>query len=128
MNSLWSKLPWRHTQRQALHSARNAALQYDLQSREHPQAQELWTRKHNEPDSNWDTVEQDSGYSSHSNLEAEARYYDQMMDKFEEEGPTLSNPDEGTLDIMRVEKQNWQKWVSILSKEQDKGLPAVSLT
>jgi hypothetical protein len=31
------------------------------------------------------------------------------MDKFEEEGPTLSNPGEGTLDMMRVEKQNWQK-------------------
>ena len=102
MNFSRSKLPRRHTQRQALRSARNADSVSDL--------------------------ERDSGYSSHSNLEAEARYYDQMMDKFEEEGPTLSNPGEGTLDMMRVEKQNWQKWVSILSKEQDKGLPAVSLT
>ena len=114
MNSSRSKLPRRHTQRQALHSARNAAPRYDLQSREHPQAQEPRTRRNNEPDSNWDTdsvsdLERDSGYSSHSNLEAEARYYDQMMDKFEEEGPTLSNPGEGTLDMMWVEKQNWQK-------------------
>ena len=114
MNSSRSKLPRRHTQRQALHSARNTAPRYDLQSREHPQAQKPWTRRNNKPDSNWDTdsvsdLEQDSRYSSHSNLEAEARYYDQMMDKFEEEGPILSNPGDRTIDMMAIEKRNWQK-------------------
>jgi hypothetical protein len=82
------------------------------------EALEQRIRRNNKSDSNWDTDsvsdrERDSGYSSHSNheveAEAEARYYDQMMDKFEEEGPTLSDPGDGTLDMMRGEKRNWQK-------------------
>jgi hypothetical protein len=86
-----SKLPRRHAQRQALCSTRNAAPRHGIASKS---------------DSDLDL---DSGYSSHSNPEAEARYYDQMMDKFEKEGPTLSNPVESTRDMMEKEKRNWQE-------------------
>jgi hypothetical protein len=115
MNPSRSRLPRRHTQRQALRSARNAAPQCNLQSQGCFGAQERWARK-NKLDSNWDInsvsdLERDSGYGSRSNHEAEteARYYDQMMDKFEEEGPTLSNPGDSTLDMMQGEKRNWKK-------------------
>jgi hypothetical protein len=116
MKSSKSRLPRRHVQRQALCSARNAAPQCDLQSLRHSEAQELQIRRNNRSDSNWDInsvsdLERDSGYSSRSNHEAEteARYYDQMMDKFEEEGPTLSNPGDSTLDMMQGEKRNWKE-------------------
>ncbi|KAH0559988.1 hypothetical protein GP486_003490 [Trichoglossum hirsutum] len=103
MSSSRPRLPRRHIQRQALHSARNVA------------PQKLRTGRNNKLDSSLDTdfvsnLERDSKYSSHSNLEDEARYYDQMMEKFEEEGPTLSNPGESTLDMMRAEKRQWKKF------------------
>ncbi|KAH0558788.1 hypothetical protein GP486_004571 [Trichoglossum hirsutum] len=83
-------------QHQALRSVRNVT------------PQKLWTRR-NKSNSNLDAnsvsdPKWDSGYSSYPNLEAEARYYDQMMEKFKEEGPTLSNPGKGMLDMMQAEK------------------------
>ena len=106
MNPLPSQLPRRHAQRQALRSTRNAALRSQVRGSR--------IRRNNKSGSNWDIdsvsdLDRDSGYNSHSNSETEARYYDQMMDKFEEEGPALSNPGDSTLVKMEIEKRNWQK-------------------
>jgi hypothetical protein len=80
MNPSQPRLPRCHMQRQALRSARNAASRCDLQSQEHPQAREPHIERHNILDSHLDIdsvsdLEQDSGYSSYSNLEAEVRFY-----------------------------------------------------
>jgi hypothetical protein len=106
MNPSRPKLPRRHTQRQALRSAR---------CQEYSQTRGPQIKNSNQDiDSAFD-LEGDSGYGSYSNpeaeaeAEAEARYYDAMMDKFEEEEPTLSNPGDSTLDMMEIEKRNWQK-------------------
>lgn len=52
-------------------------------------------------------LNQDTGYNSQSDLEfgtdAEASYYQQMMNEFEAEGFTLSNPSDETKAIMEAE-------------------------
>lgn len=58
-------------------------------------------------------LNQDSGYNSQSDLEfgtdAEASYYQQMMNEFEAEGVTLSNPSDETKAMMEAELERWEQ-------------------
>ncbi|KAI9763366.1 MAG: hypothetical protein M1840_000558 [Geoglossum simile] len=104
MNPSQSELPRRHAQRQSLLASRQV-------------------QKSKRSGSTSD-LERDSGYYSHSNSEDEARYYDRMMAKFAEEGPTLSNPGESTLDMMETEMRNWREFCKTLRIDADRALKA----
>lgn len=53
-------------------------------------------------------LEQDSGYNYHSDSEAKAEYYKQMMDEFEEMGPIISNLGDVALNMIKTEERKWQ--------------------
>ena len=56
--------------------------------------------------------DQDSSYNSQSNqgsgTDVEASYYQQMMNEFEAEGVTLSNPSDETKAMMEAELERWE--------------------
>lgn len=62
-------------------------------------------------------LNQDSGYNSQSDLEfgtdAEASYYQQMMNEFEAEGVTLSNPSDETKAMMEAELERWEQFCKV---------------
>ena len=68
------------------------------------------------PDSSHDTIK-DSGYNSQSNGdsdsdsagEVEAVDVEQMIQEFEEEGVTLSNPCDATKRMMEAELERWEE-------------------
>jgi hypothetical protein len=108
------KLPRRHEQRKALRG-RNEAPPCDQESQEQRRAYEPRIRRNQKSGYNWDNdsasdsdLEQDSGYNSHSDSEAKAEYYKQMMDEFEEMGPTISNLGNVALNMIKTEERKWQ--------------------
>ncbi|TGO07583.1 hypothetical protein BTUL_0262g00010 [Botrytis tulipae] len=62
-------------------------------------------------------ADQDSSYNSQSDRgfgsDAEASYYQQMMNDFEAEGVTLSNPSDETKAMMEAELERWEQFCKV---------------
>lgn len=121
-----SRLARRYAQRQVLRRGRNEAPPRDLPSQEPHRAREPRVRRNNRSDFNWNIepsdpdLDGDFGHNSQADSDEEAKYYDEKMAQFEEEGPTLSNPGDDTREMMEKEERKWQVSVSSLSNEQVK--------
>ena len=63
------------------------------------------------------TREEDGEWSSDSDADIEDMNIERMMREFEEEGVTLSNPCDGTKEMMEVELEKWEEYVSCLGDE-----------
>ena len=116
-----TKLPQRHSQRQALRHGKNTSLG-DLRSQEEHQQHEPHTIRHGRADldSDRDSAldsesdidsdrggQDDSGYSS--NADDETEYLNGLIDKFGEEGPQISNLGDVALEMIQVEQRMFQK-------------------
>ena len=132
-------LPRRFAQRQTLRHGRRGAPPTLPNGQEQPRVYESRVklkrrnraRKSNSthngnsgPDSDSE-VTKDSGYNSltddgsdsDSDADIEDMNIERMMREFEEEGVTLSNPCDGTKEMMEVELEKWEEYVSCLGDE-----------
>jgi hypothetical protein len=86
------ELPRRYAQRRSLGHGRNASLS-NLRSK-------VQRRRHKS---------QDTGYESNSDNDADAEYLNALIDKFEEDGPQISNLGDVAKEMIRTEQRWWRK-------------------
>ena len=62
----------------------------------------------------------DSGYSSlNDDLREPTGFYDDLLTKFENEGPTLANHGKNTKKMIREQEEKWNKLVAFSRREHD---------
>ena len=86
------ELPRRYVQRRSLGHGKNTSLS-DLRSK-------VQRRRHKS---------QDSGYESNSDDDDDAEYLNALIDKFEEDGPQISNLGNVAKEMIQTEQRWWRK-------------------
>jgi hypothetical protein len=87
-----ARTPRRYAQRQSLGHGKNTALS-DLRSK-------VKRQRHKS---------QDSGYESNLDNDDDTEYLNALIDKFEEDGPQISNLGDVTKEMIQTEQRWWRK-------------------